>query len=244
MPEISSPSLTDVWKQVVTAASASANREVCSLIATVTGIVDGTPQEDAQFRRDLDNSLLANDKASVETVAGTIFPQSLWNREKPRDLLFGRYLNIYPRIKRHPKNRRGTYFQRMIAYPRGSSDVFNQLDQVIRTYRAENHRRSALQASIIVPWLDLNNARQLGFPCMHQVAFLPNSERGALRVIGFYPMQYLYERAYGNYLGLIRLGHFMAHEMNLRLEAMSCVSVVAKVEVSQRTINALLSQHH
>src|SRR5712692_6520480 len=89
-----------------------AHREVCSLIATVTEIADGAPQEDAQFRRELDSSLLANDKASIETVAGTIFPQSLWNRNRPRDMLFGRYLSIYPRIRRHPKNRRGTYFQR------------------------------------------------------------------------------------------------------------------------------------
>jgi hypothetical protein len=129
----------------------------------------------------------------------------------------------------------------LIAYPSADPDAFNQLDQVISTYLTGNHRRSALQASVVVPRLDLNDARQLGFPCMHQVAFLPNSARRTLQVVGFYPMQYLYERAYGNYLGLARLGFFMATEMNLALEAMSCVSVVAKVEVSQRLVDEICS---
>ena len=33
---------------------------------------------------------------------------------------------------------------------------------------------------------------------------------------GFYATQYVVERAYGNYLGLCRLGEFMAHEMGLK----------------------------
>lgn len=239
MPEIASPSISAVWEGAVALAIGSANREVYPLTATVTDLAGGTPQEDCTVRSNLDQSLLANGKASVETVSGTIFPQSLWNPAKPRAALFDRYERVFSKIKRHPKNRRGTYFQRMIAYPCFEEGAFNQLDQVIGTYVAGNHRRSALQASVIVPRTDLNDARQLGFPCMHQVAFMPNSERKTLRIVGFYPMQYLYERAYGNYLGLIRLGYFMAQEMNLELEAMSCVSVVAKLEVSQQVIAGL-----
>jgi hypothetical protein len=129
----------------------------------------------------------------------------------------------------------------MIAYPSPGPDAFNQLDQVIGTYLDGNRRRSALQASVIVPQVDLNGARRLGFPCMHHVAFLANNRRRTLRIVGFYPMQYLYERAYGNYLGLIRLGQFMAREMTLELDSMSCVSVVAKMEVSQQVVAALLA---
>jgi hypothetical protein len=77
---------------------------------------------------------------------------------------------------------------------------------------------------------------------MHQVAFLPNTAAHSLQVVGFYPMQYLYERAYGNYLGLIRLGQFMAKEMNLQLEAMSCVSIVAKMEVSKGEIAKVIDE--
>ena len=44
-----------------------------------------------------------------------------------------------------------------------------------------------------------------------------------LAVTGFYPTQYMFERAYGNYLGLCRLGNFMAHEMELRLSQVVCI---------------------
>jgi hypothetical protein len=240
VPDIRTPSISETWKQAVTLANASTGHEACALVATVTGLSGGGPQEDAGIRARLDQSLLANGNSCVETVAGTIFPQSLWNPAAPRELLFARYGRIFPRIRRHPKNRRGTYFQRMIAYPTPAQDSFNQLDQVINTYRSGNHRRSALQAGIIVPQLDLNNARQLGFPCMHQVAFLPDRDQRYLQVVGFYPLQYLYERAYGNYLGLVRLGRFMAHEMGLELESMSCISVIAKMEAPQNILAAVL----
>jgi hypothetical protein len=55
-------------------------------------------------------------------------------------------------------------------------------------------------------------------------------------------MQYLFERAYGNYLGLARLGEFMAHEMGLRLERVVCFSAVAKLEVSLSQVKPLLSR--
>jgi hypothetical protein len=38
------------------------------------------------------------------------------------------------------------------------------------------------------------------------------------------------KRAYGNYLGLARLGHFMAVEMGLRLERMTCIAAVGMRE--------------
>jgi len=92
----------------------------------------------------------------------------------------------------------------------------------------------------LVPTLDLNNARQQGFPCLQQVAFVPEPHAGTLHVIGFYPLQYIFERAYGNYLGLIQLGRFMAHEMQLSLTAMTCVSAIAQLEVSAHKVQPML----
>ena len=39
--------------------------------------------------------------------------------------------------------------------------------------------------------------------------------------------QYMFERAYGNYLGLCNLGRFMAHEMGLKLDSMTCIATPA-----------------
>jgi hypothetical protein len=240
MPDISSDSISDVWSASIELAANSPRHEVTNLNATVSGLEAGAPKENPPMRVLLDQMLSAEEMASVETVANTIFPESLWNSGRPKEALFARYMKAFPKIRRHPANRRGTYFERMINYPDENGGRFNQLKQIIETYLDGNHRRSALQVSVIVPWRDLNNARQLGFPCMQQVAFVPNSATGTLRVVGFYPHQYLFERAYGNYLGLIRLGRFVAQEMHLVLAAMTCVSTIAELEVPVRALAPIL----
>ena len=71
----------------------------------------------------------------------------------------------------------------------------------------------------------------MGFPCLHQVCFTPlgGNGREGLAVTGFYATQHVFEKAYGNYLGLCRLGHFVAHEMNLRLVRMTCIAASARL---------------
>ena len=240
MPEISSVSISDAWLASVALAANGPRHEVVNLNVMVNGLEHGGPGEDVEVRSVLDKMLWAEEMGSVETVANTIFPASLWNPHRPKEALFERYMKAFPKIRKHPANRRGTYFERMINYPRSDGENFNQLKQVIETYLGGNHRRSALQASVIVPWRDLNNARQLGFPCMQQVAFVPTSANATLHVVGFYPHQYLFQRAYGNYLGLIRLGRFVAHEVHLTLAAITCVSTIAELEVPVRVLEPIL----
>jgi len=55
-------------------------------------------------------------------------------------------------------------------------------------------------------------------------------------------MQYLFQRAYGNYLGLARLGEFMAKEMKLRLERVVCFAGIAQLEIAARQVHPLLSR--
>jgi hypothetical protein len=118
----------------------------------------------------------------------------------------------------------------------------NQLDHIAKTFKSGNHRRSALQAAVLYPLADLNNSRQQGFPCLQQIAFAHDRKRSSLTITGFYAMQYLFERAYGNYLGLERLGRFMAREMGLRLDRVVCISGVAKLDVRVNEVQAILSQ--
>ena len=243
MPDINSVSISEAWLTSVALAANSPRHEVTNLSVTINGLEHQGPQESPQVRGLLDGMLFAKNKGSVNTVASTIFPASLWNPQRPKEVLFERYLRAFPKIRKHRANRRGTYFERMINYPASNGESFNQLKHVIETYGGGNHRRSALQASVIVPWRDLNNARQLGFPCMQQVSFLPTSANKSLHVVGFYPHQYLFQRAYGNYLGLIRLGKFVAHEMHLTLTAMTCVSTIAELEVRPANLKEILEFH-
>jgi len=182
----------------------------------------------------IDPSKFIPNQSIVETVAGTIFPESVWlHSHGNRHTFFKIYKNMIPLIRRERANNRGIYFQRMIAYPSntGDKEPINQLDHIISTWQSGNHRHSALQVGIFDPRTDHTHARQQGFPCLQQVSFHPNGSNGkdGLSVVAFYANQTLIEKAYGNYLGLHRLGLFMAKEMGIQLKEVICMASALKI---------------
>ena len=119
-----------------------------------------------------------------------------------------------------------------------TKEDLNQLEHIIGTWNGGNRRRSALQASLVDPRVDHTNQRQREFSCLQQVAFAPTGDDG-LAVTGFYAKQHMYERADGNYLGLCRLGRFMAHEMGLTLSQVVCIATPAARHRSKRDLAEL-----
>ncbi len=230
IPPIERTNLSQAWAEAFLALMRPGCAEVTPLIVTVTGIDGDRIAEHAGIRTSLDKVLMPR-AASCNTVSNTIFPKSLWNPARERALLYERYLeHAWPRIKKCHANNRGTYFQRLIAFENGETHV-NQLEHVIATWHRGNHRHSALQLSVFDPRQDHTNCQQMGFPCLHQVCFTPLGPKGCdgLGVTGFYATQHIFEKAYGNYLGLCRLGHFVAHEMKLRLVRMTCIAASARL---------------
>ena len=199
-------------------------------IITISDMNSGEPRENTDIRSRLDQELERLGYQSCHTVANTIFPESLWNpaSENNAQELFSRYNRIWPRIKKDRLNRYGVYFRRLTAFsPKDTNgEPVNQLEHIIETFRRDNHRTSALQAGIPDPTRDHTHSRQRGFPCLQQVGFIP--EGNELHVIGSYPLQYSFERAYGNYLGLCRLGRFMAKNMSLSSVKITCLAMVLK----------------
>ena len=214
--------------------------EVSPLVVMIKDIPAREPLEVPSIREALDQALEAQGKGSCHTVANTIFPSGMWNPEAGREELFDRYLKIMPRLRKHKGNRYGLYFQRLIAFGcdnNGECGV-NQLEHILSTWNRGNHRGTALQASLFDPSKDHTHQRQRGFPCLQQVSFAPTST-GALSVTGFYATQYIFERSYGNYLGLCRLGQFMAHEMGLILERVICIATPAKLDCSKSRLQGI-----
>jgi hypothetical protein len=194
--------------------------EVAPICVSIVGFEHGVVAEEDAIRTALDTVLKSAGKQDCHAVANTIFPESYWNQAKPRSLLFDRFKRSLPRIKdSSTKNAHGTYFERMIAG--GPASHPNQLDFVLDVYaKRPSVRRSALQVGVFNPHLDQTGAAQQGFPCLQHVTFAPVKEQ--LNVNAFYATQYAFERAYGNYLGLCRLGRFVAHELKLELARVTC----------------------
>src|SRR5262245_26658964 len=85
-----------------------------------------------------------------------------------------------------------------------------------------------LQATTFDPGRDHVPSAQLAFPCLQQVSFEPTDT--GLVVNAFYATQQIFDKAYGNYLGLSQLGAFMANEMSMPLSRLNVMVGVAKLE--------------
>lgn len=217
------PSLSHAWSVAFNKITAPGVDEIAPLMVTF-------PHNDTEPRQHpiqslIDDALRAEDEFTTRTVANTMFPYTLWNSSQPRARLYERYERAFRFIGRVPQNRNGTYFQRLIAYD-GKNGSVNQLDKILSSFESGNHRRSALQASIFDPARDHTKQRQRGFPCLQQVSFAPVGD-DELHVNGFYATEYLFEKAYGNFVGLRDLGIFIAHELNRRLTRVTCIAGIA-----------------
>jgi len=179
-----------------------------------------------ELENDLNSFLEEIKQPLIETTAGTIFPVSLSHGNSS---VYERFGKVWKYAKKESKNRNGHYFRRLTSYGESYGESVNQLKHIIDTYngipggRNPVHRRSALIATIFDPTLDHSAQPQRGFPCLQQVCFIPNNSSGTLSVNAIYAVQYLSDRAYGNYIGLIRLGQFMAKQMGLKMVGLNCI---------------------
>ncbi len=144
------PTVSEAWLlSLERTANADGGRAV-HVVSTVTE--PGT--EIPSVRRVLDDALEAAGSQSVETVAETIFPASLYNRPavdwaadledaKRRELdlaaasLYEAYIGMLPLLRTVEANKNGTYFARMITWPGKEAGGVNQLALRIEHLRAE-----------------------------------------------------------------------------------------------------------
>jgi hypothetical protein len=91
------------------------------------------------------------------------------------------------------------------------------------------------QAAIYDPVRDQDAAAQKAFPCLQHVTFVPDFRGGTLALNAFYATQQLFVKAYGNWLGLARLGMFVASQVDLRFAAMNCFAGIEKMDMRPKS---------
>jgi len=246
IPVIEEDNLSLAWARMFMRLAARSDEELSPLVVSVTGFKDGEAMENETVKNALNACLEATDRQCVNTVANTIFPQSLWLLSKnDRKEFYATYLENLPSYVAMAlsKNGRGLYFARLIAFhtnPKtgerlpyapvgGEVDDGNQLEFIIENCRPGT-RRTMFQASIFDPLRDHTRANQLGFPCLQHVSFVPDFAAKTLKLNAFYASQQGLDRAYGNFLGLCRLGIFVAHETGLSFDRMTCFAGIEKMD--------------
>lgn len=239
------PNVSFAWAKVFRALDQSRLKELTSLTVSFGGFKGNTVGQDDSFLKIMDTCLEANAMQSVQTVANTIFPESLWKLAKgDREALYHLYIENLPdyaSMEPH-KNQRGLYFARLVNYDvdprtggqiyRGlskSDPVMNQLETII-SHCKPGVRRSMFQASIFDPLRDHSSSAQLGFPCLQHLTVVPDFRTDTLALNAFYATQQLFEKAYGNFLGLARLGTFIAGQTGLELDRVTCFVGIEKMD--------------
>lgn len=178
----------------------------------------------------------------IDTVAGTIFPSAFYrsSAKDPENHLYEWEARIRPVVRKHPENRHGTYFERLVAYPGNDGTTFNQLHHVLgrlRSAAANNWRNGNFyELSIFHPERD---SYPLGFPCLSHISV--TLSEGRLDATALYRNQFFAARAYGNYLGLGELLRFLAIESGFSVGELLCVASHAKIEVDTYSKQAVQS---
>lgn len=238
---ISAHGVSEAYARLLLHILGNPGNEISPLVLTIDGFDQGyNIPEDPAIRTALDTLLVAKGKRDVEDVAYTIFPQRLWTMAQgDRAKLFQFYAMAFPfyRASNPKANGRGLYFERLSMYGSGPCNG-NQLEWILSQYNSRpGVRRSMAQATTFDPARDHTASAQLGFPCLQHVSFVPT--KAGLVANAFYATQQLFDKAYGNYLGLAQLAAFMAHETGLPLARLNVTIGVAKLERISKTDPAL-----
>jgi len=235
--------LSRAWARIFLHILDGRGTEISPLVVSLSGFDhEGRISELPGVRDALDQALEEKSKISIEAVAHTIFPERLWRiAERDRARLFALYKGVFPRYvaMNRRANGRGLYFERLMMFGPNTPCGGNQLEWILSQYGSRPGIRDTMfQAAIFDPARDhVRNARVV-FPCLQHVSFVPTKE--GLVTNAFYATQYVFDKAYGNYLGLAQLGAFMAHEMGTPLARLNVTVGVAKLDGIRKT-EALLA---
>lgn len=180
---------------------------------------------------------------SISTVANTIFPESWYVEHLGEGAEKHLYdLEIESRSVKHlhRANRRGTYFERFVAWPVPNGQPFNQLDQVVQRLRSAHERgqrrgnsyemgvTTPTDEAVAAPVFVGGHDRQIiGFPCLSHTSF--SLQQGVVHLAAMYRSHEFIRRGYGNYVGLGRLLRFVALQSGWPVGELTCMSASVTV---------------
>ncbi|MFG1307271.1 hypothetical protein V5F34_24415 [Xanthobacter autotrophicus] len=232
LPVPSQPDCVSAWREAVRLVDAEPHHEAYNVVIDVQDPVSNANRQDSRVAV-VDDFLSGCDK-SVETVANTIFPASLYYRHGAPaffDVFRDRVLNKVRRNERWS----GYYFERMIDYPVPLGEPPNQLWDIVTRMKSE--KVSALnkyELSLFDPVRDVDNS-PYGGQCLSFMSFkiIPDTKR-TLTLTAMYRNHFYVEKLLGNLIGLGRLMTFVGREAGLRVGALTVISTHAEIDLPNR----------
>jgi len=178
------------------------------------------------------DALQSADTGSVDAVADTIFPSDFYDggEKDAEEHLYARWRLARKFEELSIPN--GDYFARMVSYP-GVKKV-NQLERVARRLRWAYYKKlgnsNQSEIALSAPELDEEIRIQdpeedtytMGFPCLSHISVTLEERR--IHLSATYRSQDFALKAYGNYVGLSRLQHFLASESGFEPGEVVCTA--------------------
>jgi thymidylate synthase len=163
----------------------------------------------------------------IETTRTTIFPATWAERfPEPTELAAyyrERYHSDLGGLRYFKHNERGTYFGRVVAYPRFGKDAepADQLSETVRKLRDElkgvkkgsGPKRARYEINIYNERCDRN---PMSFPCLAHLSIHLDGKR-RLHMQAIYRNEHIVARGYGNFQGLAELQAYIAKAVGVDL---------------------------
>jgi len=222
------PSVSAAWAAALDVVLRDDDRHVNHLLIRAT---EPLPEVD-EIRAAADALLADLGLQGVDTVRNTIFPYETALDVPEPDELTAEYLEMYPAL-RSLGSPRGTYFGRMIAYPRADGTTSNQLVATVKKLRAANvgpRWTSIYEINIYNEQKDARLTRS--FPCMSHLAFHLDGDR--VDCLAIYRSHDLIDKAYGNYLGLAQLQEYVAGQAGFLPGELAVLAGRGFIEIPRR----------
>jgi thymidylate synthase len=183
-------------------------------------------------------------KPDIETTRNTIFPARWAERTDGPASLVAYYRERYNRegLLGFGENRRGTYFGRIVAYPRGDGEEpADQLGDTIRKLRDELAKRNPKSSRYeINVYNERKDRSPTSFPCLAHVSVHLHERR--LHMQAIYRNEFLVGRAYGNYLGLGQLQAYIAEHAEVEVGELLMTLGHVQLDSNRAPIRAMLRQ--
>ncbi|MFL6101373.1 MAG: hypothetical protein ACJ71T_15615 [Actinomycetales bacterium] len=210
---VEAPNFSQAWLEAVRLVHAIPSRKAVHLVLRAAD----ASQQDEAVRRIAQAAIDSNNSAgrlwSVESTRNTIFPAA-WARRNPEPSDLAAYYRArYKELRQVRDNGYGTYFGRIVAYPRDDKHngaYGDQLTELVRKIRQELAGRGGVKSSRyeVNIFSERHDTNPMSFPCLAHVSF--HIHDGKLHQQAVYRNELLVARAYGNYWGLAQLQTYVA----------------------------------
>ncbi len=222
------PDCISAWREAVGQVDAQPGHNAYNVIIDIADPVANATMLDPRVA--LVDDFLAKSGKSVETVANTIFPLSLYRRYGAPDFFDVFNTKVLGKVRRNERWS-GYYFERMTNVPVADGEPINQLTEIIARIRNDNVKAlNKFEVAVFDPRRDVD-ASPYGGQCLSFLSFklLPGPTK-TLTLTVMYRNHFYMEKLLGNLIGLGRLMAFIAQESDVNVGSLTVISTHAEID--------------